>query len=264
MSCNEMQKFLDPYLDDELDLVNILKIEQHLQDCVACQARYQNLLALRKGFKDKSLYYELPPTLQKRVHTALVKSQPRRPSFISGLMTRSRVGWSVAVAFVLLLVMAGTGLTFLNLTPNDTNRASNQLGQEILDSHLRSLMLNHLEDVVSTDQHTVKPWFNGKLDFSPVVEDFAGQGYPLIGGRLDYVDNKPAAVLVYERGKHIINVYIWRNNSGSGSKTDSQTSSAQGYNLINWATAGFNYWVVSDLNETDLASFVQLLKSATG
>lgn len=260
MSCDEMQKFLDPYLDDELDLVNILKIEQHLQDCGVCQAQYHNHLALRKALKAKSLYYELPSTLQKRVHTALVKSQPRPPSFIPGLKTRPRVGWSVAIAFVLILLIAGTGLTFLNLTSTDPNR----LSQEILDSHLRSLMLNHLEDVVSTDQHTVKPWFNGKLDFSPVVEDFAGQGFPLTGGRLDYVDKQPAAVLVYQRGKHIINVYIWRNSDSPNSKPALQTGSAQGFNLIHWTTSSFNYWVVSDLTETELISFAQLVKSVTG
>jgi anti-sigma factor RsiW len=255
-----MQKLLDPYIDDELDLVNTLEIEQHLQDCGACQVKYQNYLALRKAFKEKSLYYEPSPMLQKRIHTGLVKSLPRRTSLFSRLVGGRWFGLSAAVAALLILLGVGTGVILLNVASN----ATEQITQEVLDSHIRSLMLNHLEDVVSTDQHTVKPWFNGKLDFSPVVEDFAGQGYPLIGGRLDYLDKQPVAVLVYQRGKHIINVFSWRTGSTANSKGDLQTTTQQGYHIMHWTTGRFNYWVVSDLGETELDSFVQLVKTAIG
>ena len=260
MTCNEMQKLLDPYIDDELDLVNTLEIEQHLQDCGACQVRYQNYLAVRKTFKEKSLYYELPPALQKRIHTGLVKSLPRRTSFFSRLAEERWFGLSAALAAILILLGIGAEVILLTVGSNETERIT----QEVLDSHIRSLMLNHLEDVVSTDQHTVKPWFNGKLDFSPVVEDFTSQGYPLTGGRLDYLDKQPVAVLVYQRGKHVINVFNWRSDSTGNSNGDVQTATQQGYHIIHWTTGGFNYLVVSDLGEPDLESFVQLLKTAVG
>lgn len=260
MTCNQMQKFLDPYIDGELDLVNTLEIEQHLQDCGTCQVRYQDHLALRKAFKAKSLYYELPLTLQKSIHSSLVKALPRRTSFISRIRAWRWFGLSAAVAISLILLVVGTWVVLLNVASNDTDR----LTQEVLDSHIRSLMLDHLADVVSTDQHTVKPWFNGKLDFSPVVEDFASQGYPLTGGRLDYLDKQPVSALVYQRGKHIINVFIWRNSAGANTKSALQTNTQQGFHIIHWTTGGFNYWVVSDLNESELESFVKLVNSAVG
>jgi anti-sigma factor RsiW len=133
----------------------------------------------------------------------------------------------------------------------------------VVASHIRSLMLNHLSDVASTDQHTVKPWFDGKLDFSPVVEDFASKGYPLVGGRLDYLNKQPVAALVYQRAKHIINLFSWPDDRPD-LKEALQTATLQGYHLIHWVQGGSNYWAVSDLNESELTAFVQLLESAIG
>ncbi len=130
-----------------------------------------------------------------------------------------------------------------------------QLAGEIVSGHIRSMMANHVMDVVSTDQHTVKPWFNGKLDFSPPVKDLASQEFPLVGGRLDYIGGQSVAALVFQRHKHVINLFIWPGKAADS--TPKKFAAQQGYHLIHWADGGMNFWAVSDLNETELMEFAQ-------
>ena len=160
------------------------------------------------------------------------------------------------------VVLLAVGGLLLLLGTSSTNNSSELLAQEVVASHVRSLMVNHLEDVASSDQHTVKPWFDGKLDFSPIVVDFADKGYPLVGGRLDYLDNQSVAALVYQRSKHIINLFVWP--AKVGSQVGTQTQTLQGYHLFHGSKSGTNYWVVSDLNESELKDFVELVTSAIG
>jgi len=140
-------------------------------------------------------------------------------------------------------------------------RADQFLATQLIASHARSLLANHLTDVASSDQHTVKPWLDAKLDFAPAVVDLSSEGFPLIGGRLDYLDNRPVAALVYGRRKHFINLFIWP--SAADATTAPKTMTRQGYQLLHWADSDFNYWAVSDVNINDLQTFKQQFEART-
>jgi anti-sigma factor RsiW len=198
--------------------------------------------------------YKAPPGLERRIRH-MIAQESRRPGWLERLRGTFARGWPMAASFACGLLVALSATTLLG-----TARNQDDIDQQLLSAHIRSLMPNHLMDVASTDQHTVKPWFNGKLDFSPPVYDFAGRGYPLVGGRLDYVDGRPVAALVYGRRRHLINVFLWPTPSGRvGERT---TLTRQGYHLLHWTTPEYRYWVVSDLGLPELNQFVDLLRQA--
>lgn len=249
MSCHETQDLIHGYLDGELDLVRNLEIERHLQACQTCSQALRNQQALRSAITTGSLYYHAPANLQKRVRSAVRKANkpevfPRKMPRIMSWRWLS-VGASLAAIAILTLM----------LVPVLTRPSADDLmTREIISAHVRSLMANHLTDVSSSDQHTVKPWFNGRLDFSPPVKDLTERGFPLVGGRLDYINNRPVAALVYRRQQHFINLFIWPDSE----KTKMEPAPRQGYHLFRWTTSGMTYWAVSDLNERELQEFVQL------
>ena len=249
MDCKNARPLIDGYLDGELDLVRNLEIQDHLQACALCSQRYNDRQVIRQGLKIGSAYFKAPTDLQKRIQrsvrqAAKAESVPRR------------LPWSwVRVA----APMAAVAIVVLTLVPFFRGQSSEEiLTQEVVSSHVRSLMANHLADVPSSDEHTVKPWFNGKLDFSPPVADLANQGFPLVGGRLDYLNNRPVAALVYQRDKHLINVFIWP--ASDRITSDAASATRQGYNLFHWSQSGMNFWVVSDLERSQLEKFGQGLK----
>lgn len=250
MNCKETQKLLDAYADGELDLVKTLEVEQHFQDCQVCSRTYQNQRTLRTAINTGFLYYEAPANLRRRVRSALAKTEG------VGLFPRvSAWGWQgVGIALTLVAIIS---LSLVSILRNPS--AEDLLAQEIISSHVRSLMADHLTDVPSSDQHTVKPWFDGKLDFSPQVTDPAQQGFTLVGGRLDYVGNKTVAALVYQRRKHFINLYVWP--SATGLYAPGKTWTRQGYNLVRWTKSDMTYWAVSDITMTELEEFAQLIQN---
>jgi anti-sigma factor RsiW len=249
VNCEEIRDLLHGYLDGELDLVRSLEIEQHLEQCPTCTQTMSRYQRLRAALSDPSLYRRPAVDLRQRVLSSL---RPARNS----RATSPTIAWRPLALAASLILAAFIGWGVARLRPTQT--VEDSLAQEVISSHVRSLMAQHLEDVASSDTHTVKPWFNGRVDFSPPVKDLAEQGYPLIGGRLDYVDNRPVAALVYKRHKHVINVFIWPATSDIEAPVRPLTR--QGFHLFHWTSAGLAYWVISDLNEQELQQFVQLLR----
>ena len=251
MSCHETRELIHGYVDGELDLVRSMEIEEHLRDCHACTQSYKGIRSLRSVIGDGALRFDPPANLERRLRSTLRReSEPQRGSII----LRWRwvlVGTSLIAAVIVIWVVAGI---FGRQSTGDL------VAEEIVSSHVRSLMADHLTDVPSSDRHTVKPWFDGKLDFSPPVKDLSQQGFPLNGGRLDYIGNRRVAALVYQRGKHSINVFVWP--SSGAAPINEKASVHQGYNLIRWTNAGMTYWVVSDLNLAELQQFAQLLQES--
>jgi anti-sigma factor RsiW len=251
LKCNDVHNFIDAYIDDELDLVKTLEVEQHLQDCPNCAKMHKNRQLMKDAVHTGLLYHKAPAHLQKRIQSSL-----RQTNKDSAPRTIPWRLFSAAAALVVITVAIWSLLPFFS--PSTVNES---LVQEVLSSHVRSLMANHLVDVVSTDQHTVKPWFDGKLDFSPPVVDLAPQGFPLVGGRLDYLNNRPVAALVYKYRNHYINLFIWPSTQSSNGNTTMVTR--QGYHLFFWTRSGMTYWAVSDAEENILQKFVQLIQTST-
>lgn len=252
MDCTHAQSLLDTYVDQELDPVRNLEMQEHLQGCTRCAQSYGDRQMMRESLRTGSLYFKAPQGLEKRIQRSLrqtAKAEAPARRWFSGDWFKMAAPLAVAALVVLMVVPY-----FAGPSPDEL------LGQEVVASHIRSLMVDHLADVASTDEHTVKPWFNGKLDFSPPVVDPAKEGFPLIGGRLDYLNNRPVAALVYRRDKHLINLFVWPATDGRQMTEGKKIQ--QGYNVIRWAGSGMNFWVVSDLEAGQLAKFAELLKSS--
>jgi anti-sigma factor RsiW len=252
MDCTHVHSLLDTYLDGELDSLRNLEIAEHLHGCSRCSQDFSDWQLFRRELKTESLYFTAPTDLQKRIQRSVRQAAKAEAPW----------RWLSPPWIKIAAPLAAAALVILTLVPFFTGPSPEELlTQEVVASHVRSLMFDHLADVPSTDEHTVKPWFNGKIDFSPPVSDLAEQGFPLVGGRLDYLNNRPVAALVYQRDKHVINVFIW---PADKSAEISRPIAQQGYRVFRWARAGMNFWVVSDLEASQLAKFVDLLKSSSG
>lgn len=279
MSCELTERYVPGYLDGELDLVRTIEVETHLEGCAECARELERLSALRAAMQRGSLAYVAPPGLRENIQAALRAATPaiaQAPASSPPIRTtapyaeRARGAWPAfrllrwAGAFAVLALCVGLAWQLLPSLRNASG--DQQLAAEVFSDHIRSLEASHLTDVPSTDQHTVKPWFDGKLDFSPPVEDLAADGFPLVGGRLDYLQGRQVAALIYQRRKHFINVFVWPDAS-SPTSSRAQASSAQtlaprqGYNLIRWTRGGFQFWAISDVGSDDLKQFVNLLET---
>lgn len=251
MNCTEVRALLDAHVDGELDLLHDMALERHLAECAACTRALQSLTRLRGALANPELRYAAPPGLAARLDRTIGRPLPARsPAF--------KLPWpsfSAGMAFACLLFLLWNGLYSRPAVISDA-----ALENAVLSSHVRALMASHLTDVPSSDKHTVKPWFNGKLDFSPPVQDLKNAGFPLIGGRLDYLDDRPVAALVYRRRRHFINLFIWPARQ-PGAEFSSPATMRQGYHLIHWEQANYNFWAVSDLGAQELEDFVKLVRA---
>jgi anti-sigma factor RsiW len=241
MICELVERDLDAFLDRELDPESSATVRQHLGECTSCRRQFAEREALAKLVRGAP-YYSASDRLRARV-----LAQSRRSS--------TRLPYTLAAAAVLLLAVGAAITSFTRLTTS----GANVIADELVSDHVRALMADHLFDVQSTDLHTVKPWFLGKLDFSPPVVDLASAGFPLIGGRLDYAGGRPVAALVYQRQKHAINVFV--SPQGDDSFTREAVLTIRGFNLRHWNHNGMSFWAVSDLNGAELGDFADALRT---
>jgi anti-sigma factor RsiW len=248
VECRDVQNLLHPFVDGELDLVRHLQIEHHLADCTGCADRERGLRQLREALAAPELRYRAPDALRARLRSAAAPPAPRKRRTTRALVATA--------AGVVLLVAASLAAGALLVRPS----AEDRLAEEVVAGHVRALQVAHATDVASSDRHTVKPWFRGKVDFAPQVPDLAGSGFVLTGGRLDYLGNRPVAAVVYHRRAHLINVFTW---PAGGGEVDRLVRALyrQGFHVRVWQRAGMAYWVISDLNPEELDEFVQLFQA---
>ncbi len=249
MECKETQNWLHSYLDGELDLARTMEVERHLEKCAKCTQAFDSQVALRDSIRAAELKYNCPDSLRASLQATIrreTRTQPDRP--------RVHRRWLAAAATLLL----AAGVSWFAIQSQTQRSASDLLVQDVVAGHVRSLLADHLMDVASSDRHTVKPWFTGKLDFAPTVVDYSSDGFPLVGGRVDYLDHRPVAALVYQRRKHVINLFIWPVAYSKPSAPQSLTT--QGFQIVHWTEAGMAYWAISDLNDGELTQFAQLIR----
>lgn len=252
-------ELLPGYIDEELSLSEALEFERHLAGCAQCKRAYDQQRQVSAQLRQGDMRFDAPEELVKRIRASLPVRRAwwqrlgDLSEFAKGTGGGARM-WAPAGAMALSLVALTWSAGLYLSTPSGETRFT----QELVDSHVRSLQFNHLSDVISTDRHTVKPWFDGKLDFAPPVVDLAQQGYPLTGGRLDYLNGRTVAVMVYRYKLHPINLYVWPGNDAGATP---RIEERLGYHLAHWSAGGMNFWAITDAGDSELNGFVTTLRT---
>ena len=254
MECTETRSRLHAYLDQELDPSSAVAVDRHLASCAACKAIFARQSALRSAIREHATYHKAPAALVERIRGQI--GAPAKPAF-------SPWRWLEWRPLQFGAALAATALvSWIAALEYARPRGDELIIDQVVSGHARSMVTSRLADVASSDQHTVKPFLSSKLDFSPPVSDLATAGYPLVGGRVDYLQNRPVAALVYRHREHLINVFVWPDRSG-GRTAPKPRASRQGYNVVHWSDGGLAFWAISDLNVTELKTFAETYDSAT-
>jgi anti-sigma factor RsiW len=246
MSVNhdQMTELLHAYVDGELDLSGSREFERHLQSCEDCRRGEEQIRTLHVALTSEAPAYRTPAHLRKNIRAALRRE--------------AKSGREIPWPWLAFAASTACAIAFAGLALFQSTRASrNNIADQVIANHIRSLLATHLLDVPSSDQHTVKPWFHGKIDFAPPVRDLSKDGFPLVGGRLDYLDGKAAVALVYQRNKHPINLFI--TPAPENRDRAPELITGRGYNVLHWIQGEMEYWAVSDLNQKELRQFADLL-----
>jgi anti-sigma factor RsiW len=259
MTCDEARGLIDALIDGELDAGHARDVEAHVTACPRCAAVLADFRAMREALAAPALRHQAPAALRARIESALpaapsanvvanvvsnLVSMPSRRSFIRGMATGSLASAALAASLVVFVMRRDEDQRIVG---------------DVVSAHLRALQGNHLIDVVSTDQHTVKPWFNGRIDLAPPVVDLTKQDFALIGGRLDYIDGQPVAAIVYKRRAHVINLFV---STAAGREGAASIEQLQGFNVWRWRHADFSFYAVSDINAEELQEFGDKLAAA--
>jgi anti-sigma factor RsiW len=261
--CPERELLLHGLADGELDAANALAVEEHLRTCQGCSAAYLEILRQKELLKGEGVRFRAPASLRARVMAAIEPEEagafgeslgnwPTKPGSIAQIRP-GRFSYRAAASAFSAMALAASLILFVN----SWNPPANVDG-ELVSAHVRSLLVSHLTDVASSDQHTVKPWFLGKLDFAPPVIDLGQKDFPLIGGRLDYIGGRVVPALVYKRHGHVINLFIWPQGA-----LKAATETSDGYHIVRWEKDGFTFIAVSDLNAAELGDFEAALRAAS-
>ncbi len=246
MTCDEADILLHALIDGELDAGHAREVENHIATCARCTAALRTYRDMKATIATADMRFTAPADLRQRIGAAMPQSRgTSRRSVLAGFALGSAVS-----------AIAATGIVAVVLRNDDEQR----IASEIVSAHLRSLQEGHLTDVLSTDQHTVKPWFNGRLDVSPPVIDLTALGFTLIGGRLDYIDGRAIGAVVYKRRAHVINLFVAQ--TPNATHRPARTEDVQGFNIRRWRDHGLNFWAVSDLNADELAEFSDKFEKA--
>lgn len=252
MGCTQTRNYLHAQLDRELDPLTAAGIDAHLKTCAACAGVYAAQRALKSAVKKHAGYYTAPAALAARIRQDI----PAASGSAAKTSAPRWQWWPLAAAVTATAVITWTGAIQL-----ETGSRDERIGEQVIAGHARSVLTNHLTEVASADQHTVKPWLSSKLDFSPPATDLTAAGFPLIGARLDYVNSRPVAALVYRHRQHVINLFIWP-DAKAGTPASMQASAKQGFNLLHWNNAGMAFWAISDLNSADIRKFAETYAAA--
>jgi anti-sigma factor RsiW len=250
MTCELEPSTVHGYFDGELDAVRAAEFERHLDNCTHCRVSLEQLESLQGRFRQNKLYEHASAHLRDRIRKDLAFTAGDGDDLARSALRR----WFLMPAFGVLAVAAAFWVALFLIQPHTQ---SARIAAEVIDLHVRSLQPGHLTDVQSTDQHTVKPWFDGKLDFVPPVTDYSKQGFPLVGGRLDVVDGHSVAALVYSRRKHFINLFVWP--AQSTERLFDNSGSRQGYNWTMWRSSDMQFCLTSDVSAADLHEFKNLI-----
>ncbi|NVZ61583.1 anti-sigma factor [Pseudomonas gingeri] len=252
LDCKTCEVLIHGYLDHELDAATTTRVAGHLAGCEQCARRHEQARQLIDDVRKRAPYYRAPEAL----NLSLLGAAPTRPSaaagFMQGLRALSGRWWAPAFSTLVLSL----AVMLYVVTPS----AEQPWLDEAVSSHVRSLMAEHLNDVVSSDRHTVKPWFTGKLDFAPPVFDYAAQGYPLLGGRLDYLQHQTAAALAYRHARHTINLFVLPTTESDRAL---ESLSLRGYNVVAWRRDHLRFILVSDLEKGELEAFGKLIEKGS-
>jgi anti-sigma factor RsiW len=248
MNCAEAKQALEQSHDGELDTERVRALREHLAECSDCATLGEHLGLLRSAVRDGATYFTAPNGLRRLV------AERAATSSLGSFKRRVQLPWWGFAGSLAAAAALSVAMTIAMVLPQSTEAVA----REVTANHVRSLMVDHLSDVASSDQHTVKPWFAGKLDFSPPVRDLSSEGFALIGGRLDYLGGRTVAALVYQRHQHRINVFVW---PAPASAKDERTLTKNGFNMIAWTQDGMRMWAVSDLNAKELNTLEHLLQS---
>lgn len=260
--CKKTERLLHALMDGELDAMNAVEFETHLTKCELCAAEYERQTKIRSVIREfgsmekpsDRLHLDIEAMIDNAAPTPAAPVQVRRS--IQSSWWAEGLGLAMAASLALFILLPTGGDSVRVPTGGDSVR------DQVVSSHVRSLLASHLTDVETSERHTVRPWFNGKVEAAPLAVDLADEGFPLAGGRLDYIENQVVAALVYKRGNHIINLFV----SSAPDKQDiaPRESSFRGYNLCRWRNDGVEFWAVTDAGETELQAFQAAYAGATG